>query len=307
MCYFFNIGLYVHVHVLALISEILPTKYTQDPILIRTIRNRVPEKKIKDFWGLAILDTELFTVSDESPEVEVYDTTELSFSRRFSLDELVYPLDIGSCKKNKCLYIFDYRGPVQSSEILRVEPNGKLMNNWSTGEDWGYGLCITGQSNIILTVYKKSKLNEYSPGGQFIREINMAGFGIENPWHAMQLTNGHFVVCHGRFGYDLHRVCIVDADGKLRKSFGGKPGYSIGQLNSPVHLSVDGNGFVMVADKLNSRVMLLDRNLEFMGEISSKEEKHGLQRPVNVILEQTNERLFVADVAGERQILIFKF
>ena len=48
---------------------------------------------------------------------------------------------------------------------------------------------------------------------------------------------------------ELHRVCVVDADGKLKKSFGGKCGSNIGQMNDPVYLSVDGNGFVMVADR----------------------------------------------------------
>ena len=71
-------------------------------------------------------------------------------------------------------------------------------------------------------------------------------------------------------GDDLHRVCVVDADGKLKKSFGGKRGSTIGQMNRPVYLSVDGNGFVMVADRGNSRVLLLDSDLEFKREILSK-------------------------------------
>ena len=39
------------------------------------------------------------------------------------------------------------------------------------------------------------------------------------------------MVSHGYGDDDLHRVCVVDADGKLKKSFGGKCGSTIGQMN----------------------------------------------------------------------------
>ena len=59
-------------------------------------------------------------------------------------------------------------------------------------------LSVTDESNIILTVYEKNKLNEYSPDGQLIREINLSSdAGICHPRHAIKLSNGHFVVSHG--------------------------------------------------------------------------------------------------------------
>ena len=99
----------------------------------------------------------------------------------------------------------------------------------------------------------------------------------------------------------------MDADGKLKKSFGGKCRSIIGQMNCPVYLSVDGNGFVMVADRYNSRVLLLDSDLEFKREILSKE-KHGLRNPGRILLDESNGRLFVADNEwNNEQILIFQF
>ena len=62
----------------------------------------------------------------------------------------------------------------------------------------GWRLSVTDESNVILTVFNKNKLNEYSPDGQLIREINLSSdAGIRHPWHAIKLTNGHFVVSHG--------------------------------------------------------------------------------------------------------------
>ena len=150
----------------------------------------------------------------------------------------------------------------------------------------------------------KNKLNEYSPDGQLIREINLSlDAGIRYPWHAIKLTNGHFAVCHGS-GYG--KVCTVDADGKLKKSFGGKSGSTIGQM-CPVYLSVDGNGFVMVADQRNNRVLLLDSDLKFQREILTKA-KHGLRNPWRIHLDESNGRLFVADNESDNErILIFDF
>ena len=80
---------------------------------------------------------------------------------------------------------------------MRIDPNGKLIKNWSTGDDYGR-LSVTDESNVILTVFVKHKLNEYSPDGQLLREINLSSdAGIRDPWHAIKLTNGNFVVSHG--------------------------------------------------------------------------------------------------------------
>ena len=271
---------------------------------MQTIITKATEERKKEIRGMAILDKEFFVVSGMSSEVEVYDSIKLSFSRRWNLKELLDPMDIASCNRNRCLYIFDGKGIGQANKMLRVGPKGNLIKNWSTGYDWGHGLSVTHESNVILAVSDKCKLNEYSPDGKMIRTINLSSnAGIRFPWHAIKLTNGHFVVSHGDASDDQHRVCIVDADGKMMKSFGGKPG----QMDHPVHLGVDGNGFVMVAARDSRRVLLLDSQLELKREILSKE-KHELRRPMRILLDEPNGRLFVADSewGHDGRILIFK-
>ena len=260
----------------------------------------------KTIRGLTILDKQLFVVSEKSSKVEVYDSTKLDSCSGWDLKELIRPMDIGSCSRNKCLYIFDCKGDLHSNKILRIHPNGKLIKNWSTGIELGYSLSVTIESNVILTDYNKNKLNEYSPDGQLLVEINLSQAGIHWPWHAIKLNNGYFVVSHGSNADDDHRVCMVDSDGRIRKSFGGKCGSTNDQMNRPVYLSVDGNGFVMVADQLNGRVLLLDSNLDYKRILLSKDKKHGLHDPWNIALDESNSRLFVADNESENQrILLF--
>ena len=264
--------------------------------MVETIITKAAEEKGKCIRGLTLLDNELFVVSEKSSEVEVYDSTKLSFSCRFNLMDLFDPNDIVCCNRNKCLYIFDFRIRVQSAKIFRVDPHGKLIRTWLAGDGNIEGnLSVTDESNIILTVSNKSSLKEYSPDGQLVREIVMSpDANIRNPMHAIKLANGHFVVSHGS-NLGLHRVCVVDTDGKLKKSFGRRCGSATGQLNFPVYLSVDGNGFVMVADRDNNQIVLLDSNLDFKRVILSKAEQHQLRYPFRILLDESNGRLLVAD------------
>ena len=262
----------------------------------------------KDIRGMTILDKELFVVIEKSSEVEVYDSMKSDFRRRWNLKELFDPTDIASCSINKFLYIFDLKDIGQRKEILKVDSKGNLLTKWSGGDDFVWGMSVTDESNVILTVYDRNKLLEYSPDGKLIREISLpSDAGVRHPWHSMKLANGDFMVCQGSKSDDRHRVCLVDADGKLKKSSGDMRGSTIEQLHCPIHLSVDANGFVMVADRENIRVLQLDSDLKFQREIVSKEE-HGLRHPARILLDESNGRMFVADNEwNNQQILIFAF
>lgn len=247
----------------------------------------------------------MFIVHQVSSEVEVYDMINFAFSRRWNFKELICPMDVGACGINKCLFIFDTKGYGRSSEILRVDPNGKLLNKWSTGRDYGC-LSVTGEANVIFTVVDKNKLNKYSPDGQLLCEINLSSKAkVFHPSHVIQMTNGNFVVSHGFSDDDIHGVSIVDADGNLRRAFGGERGSAIGQVNLPFHLTVDEYGFVMVVDRLNKRVLLLDSDLNLKREILSKE-KHGLRDPWKIVLDESSGLLLVADNEwNNARIMIF--
>src|SRR6218665_1507991 len=240
-----------------------------------------------------MLDKELFVIGDGSSEIEVYDSLKFNICRRLNLKELI----------NQCLYIYDYKTGDQSKEILRVATDGKLIMKWSTGVNHGFGLSVTGEANVVLSVYWERVLKEYSPDGQLLREINLTDMGNPNPRHAIKLANGNFLICCTSSGNVLHTVCKVDADGKLERSFDGNCGSTIAQLTNPVYLSVDGNGFVMVADRNNSRVVLLDSDLQFKREILSRK-RHGLQWPKRILLDESTGRLIVPDY---ELILVFEF
>lgn len=267
--------------------------YNSDVVLIQAVRTEAEgtDEAQKAIFGLTILSSELFVVHQFSQEVKVYDSTKFTLIRKWKLEELINSVDMASCSRNRCLYIMDCKGMGRSNEILRVDPNGNLIQKWRTSRNYGR-LSITAESNVVLTVSKKHKIYVYSDSGELIKEIELSGLGISDPWHAVKLTSGHFVVSYGYEADDVHGVCVVDAVGKVLKSFGGKRGSGDGQLSQPINLAVDGDGFVIVADLNNSRVILLDSDLQFRRVILSKE-KHGLHNPERICL--CGDVLFVAD------------
>src|SRR6218665_1860919 len=199
------------------------SKYNSDPVLIHSIEGIAAKETNRWINGLAILDNELFVVTGYSSDIEVYDSIELSFSRRMHLKELIYPLDIASCDISKCLYILDRNDILKSDEILRIDSNAKLIKNWSIGNCHGNAVSITDESNVIVSVGHVLKV--YSPDGQLISQINLSvDPGIQYIRHAIKLSNGDFLLSYGSGHKEKYGVCIVNAVGKLTRSFSEKCG-----------------------------------------------------------------------------------
>jgi len=192
--------------------------------------------------------------------------------------------DMTSCVRHKCLYVSDYNHKC----IHRYDLARSITSKWKVGAR-PCGLSVTPGCNLLVTFDRPNKLLELSAdNGQCVREITLQS-DIENPWHGVQLTTGQYVVCHGLWG-SLHRVCIVDGDGRVTRSYGGESGSDVGQLNWPSHVAVDEDSqFIYVADYLNGRVVLLSPTLEFVRYVSDK-----LSYPSRLHLNHTTRRLYVA-------------
>ena len=97
----------------------------------------------------------------------------------------------------------------------------------------------------------------------------------------------------------VHRVCKISADGRhIIKSHGGWQGSDIGQYKVPIHLAVDNNEFVFVADEGNRRVTLLSPTLDYIRQVVSPDDLKWL--PDRLCLDIHRRRLYVADRAWGR-------
>ena len=230
-------------------------------------------------------------------QVDVYSINDYQLLRRIHLPGLehCYFNDMTSCVRHNCLYASDednkciHRYDLSSGVSTPVKRiTSKRISKWTVPGTL-CGLSVTpGSCNLLVACLEPSKLVELRAGsGQLVREIRLQS-DIEWLHHAVQLTTGQYVVCHGVWGA-LHRVCMVDAEGRVTRSYGGQRGSGVGWLSWPCHLAVDEDSqFIFVADCLNHRVVLLSPTLEFVREFSE-----GVSRPFRLYFHQTTRRLFV--------------
>lgn len=185
------------------------------------------------------------------------------------------------------------------------------------------GLSVSASHNVLVTCcFSPYRLKEYTTAGNLVREIRFQlPAEIARPWHAIQLPTGHFLVSHGVGDGTLHRVCVVDAAGALveGRCYGGKAGSGDGRLNGPAHMAVGngvspsdarvkggdgGGGFVLVADKDNGRVVVLDAELQRSRDLELPLDDGCVQGPRALFLDESRDRLYIGEWKGGRVLVI---
>jgi len=219
-------------------------------------------------------------------EVEVYDAATYRLIHCLTVPDILSFADMTSCKHFLCLYIGDHI--VKCIHRLDLQGNA---TKWPVS-DKPQGLSVNADHNLIVTCPDVRKIKEFSPHGDLLRDVTLPDH-VTNPWHAIQLTSCQFVVCHGDVSDQVHRVCMLSADGReIVCSHGGQPGSDTDQYDVPIHLAVD-NESVFVVDQNNGRVTLLSPTLNHTRQVVSRDQvKWG---PRRLCLDVQRRRLYVAD------------
>jgi len=220
-------------------------------------------------------------------QVEVYDVINYRLQRRLTVPNIRGLTDVTSCEHYRCVYI----GDDGVKCIHRLDVQG-AFTQWAVN-DRPAGLSVNAAHNVLVTCCNVRKIKEFSSHGDLLRELTLPD-DVINPWHAIQTRNGEFIVCHGGLDDPVHRVCKISADGRhIIKSHGGQPGSDIGQYNVPIHLAVDNNEFVFVADYGNRQVTLLSPMLDYIRQVVSPDDLKG--GPNRLYLDIHRRRLYVTD------------
>ena len=220
----------------------------------------------------------------------MYDSITYSLLRCLDVPNLHDPADMTSCEHFLCLYISDHGVEC----IHRLDLQGSATQ-WPVSDE-PFTLSVNAAHNVLVTCpFVRSLIKEFSPRGDLLRDVTLPD-DIIHLAHAIQLTSGQFIVCHGSNlrGDRVHRVCRVSADGReIVNSHGGQPGSDTGQYKGPTHLAVDNNEFVFVADRNNQRVTLLSPTLNYIRQVVSRDQVKW--QPRRLCLDVQRRRLYVAD------------
>ena len=240
--------------------------------------------------GIASSTGELYIVTDHSPYVIVCDIDTLAHLRDIHVAGLIDGNHIVA--HAGVLYVSD----IAHRKIYRVQLSDETSSHWSVSSVF-LGVSINKKGNIIVSCLAPDKIVEYSPVGTLIREIRLNGIGgtAGDLQHAIQLDDHQFLVCCSSWDWRCTRIYIVGSDGRMLKSYGGGEDSGARQLIEidPCYLAIDHNGFILVADKLNQRVVQLNASLEFIGEFIPP--PVGASECFVMHLDQERKRLYIAE------------
>jgi len=220
-------------------------------------------------------------------QVEVYDVISYRLQRCLTVPDIEGFRDMTSCEHYHCVYISD---PFTEC-IHRLDIQGAATRWPVNNKPWG--LSVNAAHSLLVACRDVRKIKEFSSHGNLLRELTLPD-DVTRPSRGIQLTNGQLVVCHGDGDDPLHRVCMISADGRhIVHSHGGQPGSDTGQYDVPIHLAVDNNEFVFVADISNRRVTLLSPTLHYVRQVVSSDKLKWY--PGRLYLDVQRRRLYVAD------------
>jgi len=240
--------------------------------------------------GITILGSDLFVVRCSS-QVHVYDSTNFTSSRNIMIPGSQELRGIVSCSHNNCFYA--------SGTEHKIVYRHDLANNTTTqwlvsGTCWG--LSVNKRYNLLVLLYDTNKIHEYTTNGILINEIYLES-SLAGSKHCVQLSNDNFVVSQDA---PLHRICVVDTDGKVTLSYGGS--WWTSPLSNPFQLAVDSHDNVLVADCGNNKVKLFSSTLCLFGDIATP--GHQLNRPYTFHFDEGNNRLYIGEHTGGRVFVL---
>jgi len=249
-------------------------------------------------WGITSLAGEIYLLrKKERDQVEVYDVTTYRLKRRQTVPDIEGFCDVTSCEHYNCVYISDHI----INGIHRLDVQG-AATRWDVNDEPSR-LSVNAAHNLLVAFNHVRKIKEFSSHGDLLRELTLPD-DVVNPWHAIQLTNGQFIVCHGGHYDAVNRVCMISADGRhIVHSHGGQQGSDTGHYDWPIHLAVDNNEFVFVLDVYNRRVTLLSPTLHYVRQVVSSDKLKW--RPRRLYLDVQRRRLYVAENKFKESIGMF--
>jgi len=246
--------------------------------------------------GLTSLGRQLFVIRKKASYIEVYDIKTLKLLRLLTVNGLTTPQNIASCEETNTLFISDTITTLTSHIFtLKFHSNNFTQNDFYIwAQIRAQGLSVNTASNILVTLADANEIREYTRTGELIDTIILQK-NIASPQHAIEISDGEYIVSHGSDNDPVRRVCLVDSTGKMFKSFGGAKGPLKSQQYQPLYLSLAllPDDSILVADFNNNLVMRLDAALNHQQTVASS--ANGLNGPYRLLYDEEGQEVFVAD------------
>jgi len=243
------------------------------------------------------LGDEVFVVRWNSQQAEVYD------DETFTLQRLITVTGLGSscnglaaCDVNHCIYASEWNNAC----IHRVELSGSnAVKKWSVARRPA-DLSVNKAHNLVMACDDPNKLQEYTTHGSLVREICLQA-GVTSPFHAIQLSTGHYVVSQYK---SPGVISVVGVDGQVIHSYGQSQTSGVGQMKCPRCLAVTKNDDILVADQYN-RILSIIRSTGCVQELALSVDG-GIREPGGLCFDESRGRLYVGERGRQYRVFVFE-
>ena len=256
--------------------------------------------------GVTKLRNEIYVLCLSYPVsvIRVFDDrNSLSHEGNIDLRYIQFAFDIGSSKKDNCLYVSDFDEKCVW-KITREAENKYKITIWLTIDYKPMTLSVNSDGQLMLIKVPSSILMIYGSEAELLHSIQLNS-GIEVPRHALETSAGNFIILHqcvkrdeeleiGSSGRKWWVISEVTRDGQMviRRFV---PSVQTQSFNNPSYLTLDSNDRVFVADFGNSRVIVLEATLKWSRILCSVKEKDNDEknRIRCLCFDEENKRLYV--------------
>jgi len=243
--------------------------------------------------AVASLGDDVFVMRWRCEQVEVYDAETFTLQRHITVGLGERSWGLAACAHYKCLYVSDSA----HDSIHRAELSGSsAVNQWSVARD-PTGLSVNKAHNVVVACCEADKIQEYTTHGDLVREICLQQAGVTLPYHAIQLSTGHYVVSQYT---SPGVVSVVGVDGQVVRSY--RP--YVGQMRKPSSLAVTKNDDILVADSYNDRILSITSSLSSAQQLTLPVHD-GIQDPCGLCLDESRGRLYVGEFGGRFRLFVF--
>jgi peptidylglycine monooxygenase len=152
--------------------------------------------------------------------------------------------------------------------VLVFSPEGELLRSWGTGRFHDpHGIAVTPDDRVLLVDRDAHVVSVWTVEGEELLRLGAHhhprhGAPFNHPSDAAVDAEGRIWVADG---YGNARLHVFDAEGRHLDSFGG-PGHGPAEFSTPHGIWIDRAGRVLVADRENHRVQVLDAEGRFLSE-----------------------------------------
>ncbi|XP_068687720.1 E3 ubiquitin-protein ligase TRIM71-like [Montipora foliosa] len=224
-----------------------------------------------------------------------------SFGRRGSNPgEFNYPFGVAFDKDGNVLVADKHNHRIQifTGEGMYISMfGGEGSLDTQLKDPWGLSLDFNG--NIIVSDSYNNFIKIFSPDGTFLKKIGGPG-SLSFPVHCVEWRDNLLISDH-----DDNSLKVFTKEGDFKYQF-GKQGKGDGEFNSPRFLSVTKSGHVIVCDRDNHKVQVVELpNGKFIGKFGTRGNNLGeFNYPLSVAI-LSDGQIVVADSANHR-IQIFE-